>query len=160
MSQQQREISHSSQRAQSTTKIPFAVLKLQEILFFEYYYQFIYIIVTVMCITFKSEFLTFPRQKYFDWEITTQICLYVLSFSKVKMGNIGNKSENSEVVSSFLLLNFGTIIGFIFLMFFQTFVLQLEFIVNLIGLSFAILGLLFGVLANSSFKASERSMYN
>lgn len=150
-----------NQRAyQSTTIIPGSSFRLQQLLFFEYYYQIIYIFLTASCITFKSEFLPYTSIFYLRLETAMQICLYILTFSKIKIGNIGNKSENSEAIQKFLVVSVGTIVGHVFFLRYQTFVLQLEFIGSLIGLVFASIGLILGFFAFLSFKVSERSMYN
>ena len=85
--------------------------------------------------------------------------LLILNFTKVTLGNLGNKSESSDFLGTYFLLSIGSILGYIYFMVIQTFVLELEFIINLFGLVFATLGIVFGFIGKSKFAQAEKNMY-
>ena len=138
---------------------PVSLLSLQQFIFFEFYYLVIYTGIITICFIFKYEFLPYPLTYARTYEVICFICLIMFSFFKLRIGTLGNKSESSSFMQWFLILSFGAVAGFIFFTFFQTYVLELEFILNLIELGFVVINFVLGIVAFVSFKRIEKTMY-
>jgi hypothetical protein len=107
------------QKAKKTNKNvnyiePVASLGLQQILFFEFYYNFIYIIIQILCFSFKNSFLPYPNSTHLNYEWVLIFALMILNVVKVHIGNLGNKSESSAYSGNFVVLSIGSIIGYVF----------------------------------------------
>jgi len=142
----------------STLK-PVSSLRLQTLLYFDFWFCWIYILAELACFFFKSDFLNFPFPKSFTYEIRAMISLILMNFVKIKIGNLGNKSESSHFTTWFIMLCLGALIGFIFFLRYQVFVLQLEFILNGITCGFTAMELVGGILVLRKFKSTEKTLY-
>lgn len=118
----------------------------EKVLFYEFYWYFIYLLIEIISFSFKANYLPYPGGM-FGMDRLIMICFAIGLTVRVALGKIGNKSEDSGTIMKFTILSLPIIFLYIYLMFWQTFVLRLELIINLIGLIFAILGTVFSLLA-------------
>lgn len=143
----------------NSTHEPLANLFFQQVLFFEYYFNYIYTVLQILSFVSKNSFLPYPNTIHLKYEWVLMFCLIFMNYIKVYLGNLGNKSESSNFIGTYILICIGSIIGYVFFMRVQTFVLMLEFIINLIGLIISGVGLIFGFLAKTQFANAEKNMY-
>jgi hypothetical protein len=62
---------------------PIANLGLQQILFFEFYYNFIFTIIQVLCMSFKNSFLPYPNDLHLNYEWIVMFALFLVNYTRV-----------------------------------------------------------------------------
>ena len=130
---------------------PVASLMFHQILFYEHLYLYIYSVIQIVCFIFKNTFLPIPNDLHLRWDWALIFGHFLVTFTRVIMGKSGNKLESSKLTGNFIVLSIGSIIGYVYLMRIQTFVLLLELIINIIGLAICCLSFIAGFLNKGKF---------
>ena len=130
---------------------PVASLIFHQMLFYEHFYLYIYSIIQIVCFIFKNTFLPIPNELHLRWDWAFIFAHFLVNFTRVVMGKSGNKLESSKLTGNFIVLSIGSIIGYVYLMRIQTFVLLLELIINIIGLVICCLSFIAGFLSKGKF---------
>ena len=130
---------------------PVAYISLQICLTWDYYIQSILSATVVLFLFYKVYLYTIPIQ-YPLIELGAFLVLQCLQFLRIFVGSKGNKTENSGIISWFLLLTLVTtgllgLFGFILL----TYVIALEGLIIVVALLLGVIELALGLFALVSF---------
>ncbi len=135
---------------------PKASLQYQKCVFYDIYWLVIFIPLTTLCFYFKSIILPYPSS-YLTLEYITVLCLYCLKVTKIYFGSAGNSSETSSWVMFSLLFAIVSLICSLYFMYWQIYVLELEYILFMVNLGFEIICVCFGIV---SFIAASKAEKN
>lgn len=105
---------------------PVSMLPLQVLLYFDYYYSLIYLVLGLIIYIDKAATLKYPANTLAP-EVVGLILMVITQFCRIKIGNTqsGSAANKAESVSSalwFFILGIPCIIIAIFYLLFQTFV--------------------------------------
>ena len=90
-------------------------------------------------------------------EMLLFVALVLVQFTRLFLGSRGNKTESSTVTFIFLILTVGTIIGNLYFLRLQTYVIVAEVGIGFLSIAFSVAELLFGIIAAIEFKSLENS---
>lgn len=76
----------------------------------------------------------------------------------ILLGIIGNKTETSAYTIIFLIYSVITLFGYLYFLSIQTYVLKFEVIINLIGIFFLIIEIIFAFIATFVFVLHEKTL--
>ena len=116
-----------------------------------------YIIVGLVGMLYKAYLFRYPFTIFLA-EFLGLILLYLVQSSRLFIGSKGNKCERSGVTFLFVLVTIITQLGLLYYAYFQTYVLQLDFILAIICLIFGMIEFFGGVFAAINFKSIENSV--
>ena len=85
------------------------------------------------------------------------LLLALVQFTRLFLGSRGNKTESSTVTFFFLLLTIATIIGNLYFLQLQTYVIVVEVAIGFLSIGFSVAEILFGIVAAIEFKSLENS---
>ena len=83
-------------------------LPLQSLLFFDYYYNILVSVITLLLALFKLVALPYP-QGYWTFELMFLAIGLVLSLLRIDQGGRGNRIESTKYIGTMLLLSFFTV---------------------------------------------------
>ena len=135
---------------------PVASLTLQIFITLDYYVQWIFTLITGLLLSYKIYQFSFPIGIFF-LETLFVLLLALVQFTRLFLGSRGNKTESSTVTFFFLLLTIATIIGNLYFLQLQTYVIVVEVAIGFLSIGFSILEILFGIVAAIEFKSLENS---
>jgi len=135
---------------------PVASLSLQIIITVDYYAQWVFLYVTGVLLFWKIYQFSFPLGIFF-FEVFIYVLLMLVQFARLFLGSRGNKTESSTVTGLFLLVTLATVVGNVYFLRLQTYVLVAETVINIIVLILSAGELLFGIIAAIEFKSLENS---
>jgi hypothetical protein len=119
-------------------------------LFFDIYLTALLVVVTLLLLLWKLGSLGFPSGQ-FGIEIFVIVCFTILSYSKIRVGMIGNRTEQiSQILLMIFLGLFAGVCNFYFI-FAQTYVLVIEVVLNSISLTFTGFEIIQGLVVSISF---------
>ena len=133
---------------------PAASLTFHKVLYYDLFWFPMYLIIMIIAFYFKREVLTYPIV-YFEVEIIILVCSLFIKSMKIYDGMKGNKREISSFVIFAIVFSLGGVLCSLYFMLFQIFVLELEWIANLINVVFEGLSLVCAVLAYISVVSAE-----
>ena len=133
-----------------------ASLTLQIFLTADYYMQWVFVYITAVLMFYKIYLYSFPLGIFF-LEALVFIVLVLAQFARIFLGSRGNKTESSTVTFLFILLTLGTIIGNLYFIQVQTYVIVIETVIGLLSIAFGAFEFLFGIIAAIEFKSLENS---
>ena len=135
---------------------PVASLLFQKTIFYEFYWNFIYVVFEIICFSFKSNYLNYSSG-FYGIDVTVVVCFVFGIFVRNSIGNVGNKTEDSGTIMKFLLLSVLVIFIYLYLMLWQTLVLKFELFLNIIGIVIASFSTVFSILGYLSAAKAEKT---
>ena len=135
---------------------PVASLSLQVLMTIDYWVQWAFVYITSVLLFWKIYQFSFPQGIFF-FECGIFVILALAQFTRLFLGSRGNKTESSTVTFFFLLLTVATILGNLYFIRTQTYVIVLELLIGIVSVFFAGLELIFGLIAAIEFKSLENS---
>jgi len=121
---------HQQHKALLTSSLP-----LQIFLYFHYYFFFLYFIIEIFAYIYKKAILPYPTN-IFGWEISALVFLSIVDMSRLALGSKGNKTQDITLMVIFLILTVPSLLGSIFFLKWQTYILRLDQVVNIVSLIF------------------------
>ncbi|XP_014664689.1 PREDICTED: transmembrane protein 216-like [Priapulus caudatus] len=125
-------------------------LPYQILLYCNGWYSGAFVIAELLVFIYKGETLPYARGNL-PAEIILLLLLGCLEGVRLFLGQKGNLTERGMAVGLSLVLSMATLVGFLYLTLWQTYVLRLEVILTGIGLAFIGLELIFGLISIISF---------
>ena len=116
--------------------------------------MFVYI--TAILMFYKIYLYSFPIGIFF-LEVLIFVALVLVQFTRLFLGSRGNKTESSTVTFLFILLTIATVIGNLYFIQMQTYVIVIESVIGILCIIFGALEFLFGIIAAIEFKSLENS---
>ena len=135
---------------------PVSSLTLQVIISVDYYVQWIFCLTTGVLLFWKIYQYSFPLE-FFLLEVGLFVLLACAQFMRLFLGSRGNKTESSTVTFFFLLITLGTLVGNLYFLGIQTYVIVAEALIGVVVIAFSLLEILFGIIAAIEFKSLENS---
>lgn len=118
-------------------------LHYQVILYFNYYYFLLYYIIEIMVCILKTYKLPYPtKTAAVEWFIV--VLLYPVQRSRIALGIKGNLTDKAPPIVISSILNISTILGTLYLIRWQTYVIHLEIIIGYIELTFELICFVLG----------------
>ena len=133
-----------------------ASLSLQIFITIDYYVQWVFIYITAILLFYKIYQFSFPFGIFF-LEGLIFVLLALGQFTRLFLGSRGNKTESSTVTFIFILLTLATIVGNLYFLRMQTYVIMLETVIGFVCVIFGAFEFIFGVVAAIEFKSLENS---
>jgi len=110
-------------------------LHYQVILYFNRYYFLLYYIIEIIVCILKTYKLSYPtRIATVEWFILA--LLYPVQRSRIALGSKGNLTDKAPPIVISSILNITTILGTLYLIRWQTYIIHLEIIIGYIELTF------------------------
>ena len=131
-----------------------STLPLQILLYFHPYFWLLFYLVAVVCLIYKAVAFPYPSS-ILGAEATTLSFLAVIDLGRMALGHKGNLTQARLPLLLFLLLCAPVLLGHVYFLSFQTYVMRLDAVINVIALVFVcceILLAFFIILAVLSFK--------
>jgi transmembrane protein 216 len=116
--------------------------------------QWIFTYTTLVLLFYKTYAFTFPALR-FSIEILALVVLQVIQFTRIYVGSRGNKLESSGTTALFILMTLGSMVGVVYFLALQTYVLKIEELICFSLLVLAVCEFLFSCFALIEFKALE-----
>jgi len=113
-------------------------LPLQIFFHYHYYFLWLFYVLEILSFIYKSVKLPYPSS-IFSWEIAALCFLFVVDFARLFLGSKGNKTQAETLLAFCLFLSIPTILGNVFFFQWQTYVVRLEYIINVIALVFSVI---------------------
>ena len=135
---------------------PVASLTLQVCIHVDYYVQWAYFIITSFLMFWKIYRYSYPIE-IFAFEILLFVILMLIQTTRIFLGSRGNKTESSTVTFFFIMLTLLAVLGNLYFLQVQTYIIVGEVLIGSIVLVFALLEFLFGIIAAIEFKSLENS---
>mmetsp|Transcript_23018 Transcript_23018/g.46522 ORF Transcript_23018/g.46522 Transcript_23018/m.46522 type:complete len:145 (+) Transcript_23018:220-654(+) len=142
---------------QGSNKVDFlskASLPLQILIFFNGCYDFLFFVATLAIFIWKGVELPYPRARYGP-EIVLVFAYMLVEIMRLFLGSKGNKTEHAVTLIAFLVLCIFSVLANVFLLVWQTYVLRLDLILNLISVVFVALEALAAIFAILRFSAGR-----
>ena len=123
-------------------------LPLQVLLFFNGWYDAVYVLVMLGLFIWKGTELPYPGNLggILALEVCLVLVLGVLEYCRIFLASRGNKTEQSGPLIFSCVLSIATVYGFFYYMYQQVYVARLDIILSVIALSFIGLELILSVL--------------
>ena len=134
---------------------PLSSVFLQSLIILNQIFPLIYFFIEGCLFFYKGFGLYYPNTTM-EVDVIILVILAICELIRLKAGAIGNKTESSTYVVWFLLIIIPSIVGFIYFLFLQTYVLVIEIILNVVGILFIALEFIAAIVALSSFKSFEK----
>mmetsp|Transcript_3895 Transcript_3895/g.7849 ORF Transcript_3895/g.7849 Transcript_3895/m.7849 type:complete len:143 (+) Transcript_3895:981-1409(+) len=125
-------------------------LPLQILLFFNTWYSLLWFTVNFALYIFKAYSYQFPYAA-FEWEIVMLFLMAFIENARIFLASRGNKTEQIPPLVWSIALSIPMIVGYVYFLTMQTFVLRIDVITNTIALVFVSLELLFSIFTSLSF---------
>ena len=90
-------------------------------------------------------------------EVLLFVALFITQLIRLFLGSRGNKTESSTVTFLFLLLTVCTVVGNLFFVRLQTYVIVIETAIGYVSIAFSAAEFIFGIIAAIEFKSLENS---
>lgn len=132
---------------------------MQSLLYFDFYYSLIVVLISAVLLMFKLRALVFPAGQFFT-ESAVLVGYALLSYNRLAFGIKGNRIE--RVPETVLMLLFAVFCVFCncYFCFYQTYILVIELVLHIAAVAFitgeALLALFAIVVFSSLDKASSR----
>mmetsp|Transcript_1368 Transcript_1368/g.2959 ORF Transcript_1368/g.2959 Transcript_1368/m.2959 type:complete len:145 (-) Transcript_1368:120-554(-) len=131
-----------------------ASLPLQILLFCHGCYDVLFFLATVAIQIWKGVELPYPRARYGP-EFVLIFAFIFIEIMRLSLGSRGNKTENIATLILFLVLSLFSVLANLFLIIWQTYVLRLDLILNLVGIVLIVLQFLCSVWAIVRFGSAR-----
>lgn len=128
------------------SSLPFAVL-----LHLNRYFATTYFLLNIALFIYKDYKYPYPDNGSYGWEVTFIFFFLCIEYIRLFLGSKGNKTEQIEPLFWFIGLSIGTILLNIYYLKLQTYVLQIDAIINIMSLVLVSGELLFCTLAALTF---------
>jgi len=112
-----------------------STLPLQVFLYFHPYYWILFYIASIIMLIYKSVQFPYPRD-ILGLEATALSFLAVVDAGRLVLGNKGNLTQARLPLLLFLILSAPVILGHVFFLEYQTYVMRLDQVINIIALVF------------------------
>ena len=122
------------------------VFELQTILYYDYYYTWVVLWITLILHLYKLSILPFPGN-LFAFEIVMLVAYGLVSFARISAGSNGNRIESNKMIFLQIILTCFSVVGNAFFMDLQTYIFHVEFFMHTIALIFTCFALLMAVRA-------------
>lgn len=119
-------------------------LWLQVFLYFHSYLLWVYYISATITFIFKDVKFPFPRS-ILGWECSALIFLFAIDVSRLVLASKGNKTRQRSPLAVSLVLSLPVILGNVFFLEWQTYILRLDQIFNIFSLAFVSIEFVLGV---------------
>lgn len=120
-------------------------LPLQISIYFHGYFSVFWLSTTVATLFWKRYYYFF-QSSAFAWELIFSILLYLIDVIRLELATRGNKLEQIRPLVYSGILCIPMFVGYCFFLELQTFILRVDEILNIIGLSFVSFEVVFGAL--------------
>jgi transmembrane protein 216 len=114
---------------------PVSSLPFQMLLYFDEIFLLIYAIVGIFTFIYKEYSLTYPPYTLGP-ELAFFVVFCLVMWFRVHLGSMGNKGERLSAVAWFILITIPGILGVLFFMLMQTYVLVADLIINVFLIAF------------------------
>lgn len=141
--------------ASDSGKRMFSNLPLQMMLFFNFYYLPIFFVLEVILMIYKGSKFTYPAYAY-GLDISSLVFFALGEQARLMLASQGNKKEELPTLLWSLGLAFPILIGIVYFVELQTFVVQADVILNGIYLFFLAVEMVFSLWACRQFYANHR----
>ena len=131
-------------------KDPRSILVLQALLYFDWWYTVLLITVCVVLDLFKLYALPYP-QGFFSIEILILLIYLGLSFVRINYGMVGNRIESSKDILAMMFLSLFCVLCNVYFIWYQTYILSIDKLIQFIGAFFTLAECLIGLLALPKF---------
>ena len=112
-----------------------STLPLQVLLYFHPYYWLLFYLVAVVCLIYKAVQFPYPRA-ILGAEAATLSFLGLIDLGRMALGHKGNLTQARLPLLLFVLLCAPVLLGHVYFLAFQTYVMRLDQIINVIALIF------------------------
>ena len=109
----------------------------QTMLEFHYIFTIIYFLATIALFVYKIHFFHFPPSSC-SVEICSLVFYFFIQLARFYLGDLGNRTEQSIFLLFNLIFGVGILFTYVYFLVLQTFVLRIEFILNLVGIVIAV----------------------
>mmetsp|Transcript_43498 Transcript_43498/g.85152 ORF Transcript_43498/g.85152 Transcript_43498/m.85152 type:complete len:162 (-) Transcript_43498:51-536(-) len=134
-------------------------LPLQIFLYYHFYFWAVYALVTTFTFIYKVAVLPYPRD-IFNWEVSTFVFLVIIDISRLLLASKGNKTQHRTALIISCALCGPVITGNVFFLELQTYILRLDYIVNLFGLIASSCELVLSIFTIISFSQNRSASSN
>jgi len=125
-------------------------LPLQILLYFNMWWSPVWLISTLILLAYKGLTLPYPPNTY-GAELIFIIALEFIDFFRIFIGTKGNKTLHLGSIIFFLLLTAVVVMGCVYFMLWQVYVMRLDVVMNSIEITFAGAEFLVGVFGGIDF---------
>lgn len=125
-------------------------LPLQILLFFNTWYSLLWFTLNFALYVFKAYSYHFPYAA-FEWELVMLFLMAFIENTRIFLASRGNKTEQIPPLVWSIALSIPMIVGYVYFLTMQTYVLRIDVITNTIALCFVSLELLFSIFTSLSF---------
>mmetsp|Transcript_3065 Transcript_3065/g.7673 ORF Transcript_3065/g.7673 Transcript_3065/m.7673 type:complete len:143 (-) Transcript_3065:115-543(-) len=125
-------------------------LPLQVLIFFNGCYVALWFLANIAIFIWKGVELPYPANRLGP-EVFLIFAVVIVNVVRLFLGSKGNKTENRVLLIIFIVLSLFAALGNIFFIIFQTYVLRIEMVLNVISLVFIGLETLFAIFAMVRF---------
>ena len=129
---------------------PVASLSLQVTIKIDYYVQWVFVYITGILMLYKIYEYSFPLSSFFV-DMLIFVGLIALQFTRLFIGARGNKTESFWITSLFILLSLVTIVGNLYFLDMQTYVIVIEAIIGFVSIGMGGLQFILGINAAIGF---------
>ena len=123
-----------------------ALLNLQIFIYFERIYVVIFFLFEIILYIFKANVLVYPPNNL-GTEIVGLFFLLILQYVKLQNANTANKTELRNYHIYTILFSIPVLLGYVYYIYFQLYVLVFDFSLCVFGIAFAFLELVFSLIA-------------
>jgi len=109
----------------------------QTMIEFHYIFTIIYFLATIALFIYKIHFFHFPPSSC-SVEICSLVFYFFVQLARFYLGDLGNRTEQSIFLLFNLIFGAGILFTYVYFLVLQTFVLRIEFILNLVGIVIAV----------------------
>ncbi|KDO30005.1 hypothetical protein SPRG_05194 [Saprolegnia parasitica CBS 223.65] len=117
---------------------------MEVLLFFNRWFTLLYVLLTGAIFVYKGMYLPYPPTGAYTWEVIFLCLYYIIDRIRIFQASKGNKTEQVFPLVTACLLTLPCVISLAYYISLQTYVLQLDVILNAIGLVFLGLESIFG----------------
>jgi transmembrane protein 216 len=125
-------------------------------LYLNTYFAVVYFFLNLALFVYKSYKYPFPDNGTFEWEVCFVFFYAFFEYIRIFLGQKGNKMEQLQPLVWFLGLSVGTVLLNVYYLQLQTYVLQVDYIVNIMSLTFVCSEIFFAMLAGFNFARNDR----
>lgn len=116
----------------------------QVLLYFNRWYTIIYFWVSLMLMQWKRKQFLYVNGA-FGWETTMLVFVAIIDLARQELGSRGNKTGHGVLILWSLALAIPAITGYSFFLRLQSYVLQMDIILNAVGITFVSMEFIFGL---------------
>eukprot|EP00164_Ancoracysta_twista_P002961 GFYU01003943.1.p1 GENE.GFYU01003943.1~~GFYU01003943.1.p1 ORF type:complete len:169 (-),score=19.14 GFYU01003943.1:448-903(-) len=130
-------------------------LTLEIFIYFDRYYNYLFFLVNVAIFVWKGQRLPYPDNTL-GWEIVILFLYTATNSARLFLGSMGNKTEETLPMAFFILLSLLSIVGNIYYLQLQTFVLRFDVLLNSIALFFIGVEIVLGIVTTIRFQTKKQ----